>query len=395
MHVLPQVHDGPVHVLAIDHGFRPTSAHEAAGVADAARALGLTAHVASLGLPSGAGAMERARDARMAVAEVVRAREGLDLMATGHTRTDRAETVIFRLARGTGRRGAIGMAPRRDLWIRPLLDVSREETHAWCQERGLAVVDDPTNADLRTARARVRHGVMPALDAVHSEAEAHVVGFADLLADEDEVIATIVDAAWNRHTRHGGLDAAGLVVEPPAVARLLARRLIAEAGLPGDALARGVIDDVLECVATGTGRRDVPGGLIALDRGVLVVETAPVATMTPQYLAVPGSVRMGSRLIRATSGRAAITSSHSAWVRATGPLVVRAPRDGDRIALPDGGHQAVGRLLQSAGVPARHRGLVPVVADAHRILWIAGHRADPEVVALPGDDAVHLEVVSG
>jgi tRNA(Ile)-lysidine synthetase-like protein len=63
---------------------------------------------------------------------------------------------------------------------------------------------------------------------------------------------------------------------------------------------------------------------------------------------------------------------------------------GDRIALPGGGHQAVGRLLQAAGVPARHRAAVPVVADGERVLWVAGYRASADAVAGPGEPAVNL-----
>jgi tRNA(Ile)-lysidine synthase len=62
MNLLPAIHEGPVHVLTIDHGFRPEAADEAAAVAEAARSLGLPVHVESLGLARGSGAMERARD---------------------------------------------------------------------------------------------------------------------------------------------------------------------------------------------------------------------------------------------------------------------------------------------------------------------------------------------
>ena len=80
----------------------------------------------------------------------------------------------------------------------------------------------------------------------------------------------------------------------------------------------------------------------------------------------------------------------SAWVRARGPLVVRAPAPGDRIALAGGGHQSVGRLLQAAGVPARRRPGVAVVADDRGVLWVAGHRACAESMARPGEPAVNL-----
>ncbi|HTI32051.1 MAG TPA: tRNA lysidine(34) synthetase TilS, partial [Miltoncostaea sp.] len=76
-------------------------------------------------------------------------------------------------------------------------------------------------------------------------------------------------------------------------------------------------------------------------------------------------------------------------VRDAGPLRVRGPRDGDRLAVRGGGRVAVGRLLADAGVPARERPLVPVVTAGERVVWVAGHRAaDDLVTAGPGPGIV-------
>jgi len=271
MHLLSRLHDGPVQVLVVDHGLRPAAADEATAVVAAAEGLGLTAHRVDLGLAPGSGAMERARDARLAAAEEIRRREGLDVIATGHTRTDHAETVIFRIARGTGRTGALGIAPRRDTIVRPLLCLSRHETRDWCDAHATAFFDDPTNDDRATARARVRHGAMPALTDVHPAAEAHLARLADLLRDEGEVLAAAADAAWDRCSRPGGLSARHVAAEPVALARLLVRRLITEAGLPSDALGAEPVERVRARAARGRGRDEIPGGVASITRGVLSV----------------------------------------------------------------------------------------------------------------------------
>lgn len=395
MHVMAAVHDGPVSVLSVDHGLRPAAAGEARAVVAAARDLGLAAHVESLGLDAGPAVLGRARDARLAAAERVRAREGLDLIATGHTLTDSAETILFRAARGTGRTGALGIGPRRDRLVRPLLGVTRAEARAWCEANGVAFVDDPTNHDLATARARVRHGLVPALEAVHPSAQRNLARMAELLADEAAVVDAAADAAWARLATGDGLDAAALAAEPVAIARLLVRRLMQRAGLPSAAHEAVAVDAVLARAASGRGNTEVPGGIVAVDGGVLVAEAAGQLprVIADAPLAVPGSVALPGVEVRAARGVAERTTGHSAWVRATGGLIVRAPRDGDRIALPGGGHQSVGRLLQSAGVPARHRVAVPVVAQGGRVLWVAGHRASADAVAAPGESAVNLVAV--
>jgi len=395
MHVLAHIHDGPVHVLAFDHGLREASAAEADQVVRAARSMGLPAHSECLGLAPGAGAPERARDARRAAAEDARVRLGLDLVATGHTRSDHVETLLFRAARGTGRTGALGIVPRRDRRVRPLLVVSRADTRAWCARSGVPFVDDPTNDDPSLARTRVRHGLLPALAAVHPAAERNVARLADLLADEAAVLDAVVADARGRVARDGGMDAAALRREPVAVARLLVRGLLHDAGLPGDAAAAGVVDAVLARASTGRGSTQVPGGVVAVDRGVLVAEARGMtaAAIPPMPLAVPGRVRLpGGDAISARPGRAGDSPDGGAWVRADGPLVVRSPAPGDAVALAGGGHQAVGRLLQAAGVPARHRPGVPVVASGTHVLWVAGHRACAAAVARPGETAVRLAV---
>lgn len=395
MHVVAEVHDGPVHVLSVDHGLRPAAPGEARGVAEAAAVLGLTAHLESLGLAAGPGVLERARDARLAAAERVRAHAGLDLIATGHTLSDNAETILFRAARGTGRTGALGIAPRRDRLVRPLLGLTRDEVRAWCMARGVAFVDDPTNADPSTARARVRHGLVPALEGVHPSAQRNVARLAELLADESAIVDAAVDAAWGRLARDGGLDARALGHEPAALGRLLVRRLLAHAGLPSAAQESGVVDAVLARAVAARGVTEVPGGIVAVDRGVLVAEASPVVpqVLVEALLAVPGAVSLPGMEVRAARGTAGRTTGASAWVHATGGLVVRAPRPGDRIALGGGGHQSVGRLLQAAGVPARRRAAVPVVAEGERVIWVAGHRASADAVAPPGAPAVNLVAV--
>ena len=394
MHVLAEVHDGPVGVLAVDHGLRPRSCDEARAVLDAARARGLAAHLAAPSIAPGPGLQERAREARLAAALGLAAREGYARIATGHTASDQAETVLFRLARGSGRTGALAMAPRRDELIRPLLCLTAAETRAWCRGRGIAVVRDPSNDDPAYARARVRAGLVPALSAVHPGAELHVAAFADRLRDEAALIEPLVDAAWARTAEEGGLRAAALAAEPPAMRRLLVRRLIADAGLPARAAAAEPLERALDLLGGRPGAvADLGGGAIAaLERGRLVVAPAPGPTPGPAALVVPGRARFGAVAVRASEGTGGPPRPGRVAVLPDGPLSVRPPLPGDRLALAGGGRRAVGRLLADAGVPARLRGEVAVVATPERVLWVAGHRASHDALAPPGAPAIVLEL---
>ncbi|MGW1059575.1 tRNA lysidine(34) synthetase TilS [Micromonospora rubida] len=156
-------------LVTVDHALQAGSDQRAAAVAAWAAGAGFTpaeaVRVDVAGRPGGPEAA--ARQARyQALVEAAR-RHGAAALLTGHTRDDQAETVLLALARGAGPRGLAGMPPRRDLsgvpLLRPLLDVTREQTRKACAALGLTPWDDPHNTDPSYARSRVRADVLPAL----------------------------------------------------------------------------------------------------------------------------------------------------------------------------------------------------------------------------------------
>ena len=149
--------------VTVDHGLRPASAAEAAFAGGSAAKFGVPHRVLRAGPMAPGNLPAAARDARYAlIAEWARG-EGIAAVALGHTMDDQAETVLMRLARGSGVEGLSGMAPRRDwaglAWIRPMLGMRREELRRWLQARGIAWVDDPTNEDPGYDRVKARQAL--------------------------------------------------------------------------------------------------------------------------------------------------------------------------------------------------------------------------------------------
>ena len=130
-----------------------------------------------------------ARDARYAALRSTAERHGAAVVLTGHTRNDQAETVLLGLARGSGPGSLRGMAELDGLIGRPLLDVTRESTHAAALAEGLKPWDDPHNSDERYSRVRVRHTVLPTME---SELGPGIVDAlartADLVRDDDDAL---------------------------------------------------------------------------------------------------------------------------------------------------------------------------------------------------------------
>jgi tRNA(Ile)-lysidine synthase len=209
-----------------------------------------------------------ARDLRYAVAVRLAAARGARV-AAAHTATDQAETILYRLATSPGRRALLGMAPASGALVRPLLTVTRQQTAQWCRARGLTWREDRSNDDPRFARARVRHGLLAAMDAVDGRAQRNIVRTAELLRDEAEVLDEVVQTALAGRAAIGLEHLAAL---PPALARLILRRLAEDAtGAPCPRAARR-LEDVLALrddaqLDLGDGARAViEGGVLRLGR---------------------------------------------------------------------------------------------------------------------------------
>jgi tRNA(Ile)-lysidine synthase len=195
-------------------------------------------------------------------------------LAAGHTLTDQVETILYRLAASPGRRALLGMeaelGPPTHL-VRPLLaaEVTREETAAYCRARGIDWREDASNADRTFARARVREDLLPALRAVDPRAEANVLRTARALRDEAAVLDELVAGVL---AGRDGLARDELAALPPALGRLVLRRLAEDATGALCARAAGRLDDVLALGADGAldlgdgARAIVAAGMVSVGR---------------------------------------------------------------------------------------------------------------------------------
>ncbi len=225
--------------------------------------------------PEGPGNLQSwARDTRYAAA----ARQALTqdaTIATGHTADDQVETILYRLASSPSRRALLGMRPRDGRLARPLLAFNRAETTVYCEERGLPWRDDATNAEPTYARNRVRHGLIPALAAIHPAAVANVLRTAELLRDEADVLDGLVAAEvdGSNGAARGTIKLERLAALPPALRRLVVQRLADRAaGRPVAGAARHA-EEVAALRRTGTAMLDLGGGVRAVaERGVLRTE---------------------------------------------------------------------------------------------------------------------------
>jgi tRNA(Ile)-lysidine synthase len=224
----------PVTALHVNYGLRESSDAEESHCAALCQQLGVELEVVRERRPSPADAARAgastnlqawAREVRYRAAAQVARRRGA-LIASGHTASDQVETILYRLAASPGRRALLGMVASDGLLVRPLLDLTREQTAAYCQARGLAWCEDESNDSAEYARARVRHGLLPALRAVHPAAEANVLRTATLLRED----AQLLDGLVAEELAGAHSIAIGRLGElPAALARLVVVRLAEDA----------------------------------------------------------------------------------------------------------------------------------------------------------------------
>jgi tRNA(Ile)-lysidine synthase len=192
----------PLVAATVDHGLRPESADEARMVAKAAARLGVS-HVALRwdGPKPATGLQEAAREARYRLLAEEARRRGFNAIVTAHHADDQAETVLMRLIAGSGIAGLAGMRAETTRGglrlLRPLLDVSKSALIAWCQDNDLPFFDDPSNADPRFGRARMRR-ILPTL-AREGLTTSRLTRLAHRAAEAEDALQAIALSELDRH----------------------------------------------------------------------------------------------------------------------------------------------------------------------------------------------------
>lgn len=379
---------GRVVAMHLNYGLRPDSGADEAACAAACVELGVELVVERPRLPAAGNLQANAREARYRAAARLRAARGLELIATGHTRTDVAETVLYRLAASPGRRALLGLPARRGRVVRPLLGFGREQVRAWVEAAGLPFRDDPSNAEPAFARNRIRDEVLPVLAELAPAAEATIAETRAELAEEAQTLERLAAEVLESSGagRSGRLDAEALAALDPALARLALRALAERAAGGPVALGRSRAAAIRRLARSPEGGTiELGGGVEArVEGGAVCFAAGEDAEPAAALLSVPGSCRFGEWALRAElGGRAGAGDASLDPSSLAEPLVVRAWRPGDRMRpLGLGGSKSLQDIFGDRKVPRSQRRRVPVVTSAGRIAWIAGIAVSEEFAAV-------------
>ena len=317
-------------------------------------------------------------------------------VATAHTANDNAETVLFRLARGCSTRGAAGIPPVRDVYIRPLLWAQRTQIEAYLDGCGAAYVTDATNETDLYARNRIRHGALPVLESVHPGAVQNLVRFAGEMQELAEYLDAQADALLARarlvHPDYlsPGLppayDAAVLAASPPPVRRAALASLITRVS-PQKAQ---LVVDAEQVLCSGHGAVQLSETLVfRVAQGRVSIEAPPDALpwtqaawscpFLPGVHAAPGDMLLMVRLLNyeknVNSGKD--TENHlkfcADYDRIEQGVCFRTRRCGDLFRPAGRGvTKPLKKWLSEQKLPSAARGMLPVLAAQSEILWAPG-----------------------
>lgn len=355
----------------------------------------LDADVPRLAKEHGRGLEEEAREVRYAFFEKLMQERNIPLLATAHHADDLLETLLFRLARGTGAKGLSSIAPCRPFGtgflVRPLLEMTREEILAYCAQNDLAYVTDSTNSDTAYARNRIRAEVVPVLESLFAEPQKRVVALAEELREDEAFLEELARSLLCQCRAAYGLFAEQLAGAPDPIRRR-ALRIWAEE-MSGATVGRVQLNALqnLVCGKTPSARVALPGNVAAvLEMGFLralpMREAEPAIWQAPFCEGIAEIDALGVTLAVFPADRDGLTKINNLSTELYTNIDVKSAiiekafywrnyREGD-VILQNGMHKKLRRLYRETGISPRMRMRLPLLCDAEGIVWapFAGRR---------------------
>jgi tRNA(Ile)-lysidine synthase len=327
---------------------------------------------------------------------------GARLVFLAHTADDQVETLLMRYLRGSGPAGLAGMPVRRGPWVRPLLDVSRQQLATFLTERRIEFWSDPANEDPKHLRSWIRHTLLPVVEERLPRARRELLAaraeYVDNRAALDELVREL---ALNVRAEVGGLSVAVAPLRrySSTVVRVLLRTLGRRCDL---ALGRDQVDRLQVLLEQGsTGQRvDLKGGAwaeLGFGRLHLMAGVGHPTSEAFELDSVQGARTFGPwRVVwqpdiapSATLDRRTATT----WIEPGASIRVRRWTAGDRIRPVGGrGRRLVVRCMQEARVPRHRRPEWPVFESGGEVIWVPSVCRSDARLPEPGAPVTRIDV---
>lgn len=297
-------------------------------------------------------------------------------IAVAHHQNDQAETVLYRMARGTGIQGLKGMEPVRGDVIRPLLCLSKAEILDYLKEKNQSWMEDASNEDNTYARNKIRNQVIPVLTQVNSKAVEHIFSLSQEIEEWSRYLDELLSEAWTSCVKQDEkgccIDLEKFLKQAEPVRRLLAKQAIEKTAQKKKDIEKVHIQSLCDLAFKETGKSvHLPYGLRGIKTyGELIVETArDEQEDTP----------LGHLILTETdwdqkTGQKDFTKIID-YDKIDNDIQLRYRRPGDFLIFSkDGKSKSLNRYFIDEKIPREERDHIPLAADGRRIVWIIGYR---------------------
>ena len=305
-------------------------------------------------------------------------------IATAHTLNDQAETLLFRLARGTGVRGAGGIRPARDAYIRPFLCVDRQQVEGYCAAKELSYVTDQTNLEDSYARNRLRHRAVPAMTAVCPAALEAMGRFCEQMQRLDGYFMEKAETLLEDAACPGGWTLAALRAADWPVRETALLELARQVREP-DQTILALLEELVQRgsgavqLAPGQGLRARRGKLEWFHPGETGLAPAGPIPLTEGEHCLPGGYRLRVRVMEYENfikfGTVCKKSLNycADYDKIQGNVALRARLPGDRYRPRGRKHEKpLRKYYWELGLPPAERPLLPLAARQEQVLWLWG-----------------------
>lgn len=411
--------DLTLHCAHFNHGFRREADDEAVFVRDLAGSLGVPFHLEMRDVPGRAhrshlSSQEAARKARHNFLERIATQVGADFIALGHTQDDRVETVLMNILRGTGPDGLQGLAPASGMRIRPLLEVSRQETADYCRRHHIDFCEDASNQNLSYTRNRLRLDLLSHLTATYNpNITQTLLRLSELVGEENRYMEAQAQTAYECALTNTDADCVvlsnnSLRALPMALRRRVVRMAVRNARGDLNNIDFQTIERVTNALDEARETQDrfqfdlqagnnygmtirMTAETMSIYRRAPELSNCPIHVPLPvpgEQIISPWGLVVITSLSTQEDEKAQSNSVLCATLDADAvrlPMVVRSRQPGDRIQpLGMMGSRKVQDILVDRKVPAHTRDKVPIIADSEGILWVAGHTISERAKLRPG-----------
>ncbi|MBO5090007.1 MAG: tRNA lysidine(34) synthetase TilS [Clostridia bacterium] len=302
------------------------------------------------------------------------------LIATAHTASDNAETLLFNLTRGSGIKGLCGIPPKRERYIRPLILCSRADIEEYCRENGLSFVTDSTNLTDDYTRNKIRHNAVTVLKEVNPSFEDAVSRTANALSEDNSALDYYASELLFKSLSEDGLLIEGLKAAPTAVAKRVIMKY-AEALYTDLTLDYFHINALYEICIKG-GKISLPNKLYGVcENGFLTLNDGESQDLPEFYV----------EIVKAENVNNLLSNDVIDCDKIVGDLIIRTRREGDTIRLKNRGcTKTLNKLFTENKIPKALRDVIPVVSDDEGVVWVYGMGVSQKCAATAGSKNVAL-----